>query len=211
MKRISPILFTFFSRRTMWSESLSVSRTEVQLKFYDSQSRIKRVPLTFIFYLFTFYLLSGSNGYAQSLSPTVLASSGDYAEAGNMKISWTLGELAVETLDAGSIILTQGFQQPLEIAGPDAMDENQMVWEIKSYHNPVNDKLTLAVKFEMEVDLTYEIFDLTGKKVWISQQRNMPAKYDFTIDMTLFQKGMYLLKVYSDDQRVHTIIKILKQ
>lgn len=161
--------------------------------------------------LVSFILLCESIVFTQSLSPTVIASSGEYFSSGGLTVSWTLGELAVETLATGSIILTQGFQQPLEIAGPDAMDENQMVWEIKSYPNPVKDKLTLAVKFEVEVDLTYEIFDLTGKKVWISQQRNMPAKYDFTIDMTFFQKGMYLLKVCSDDQRIHTIIKILKQ
>jgi hypothetical protein len=55
-----------------------------------------------------------STTWAQSLSPTVIASSGGYFEGTNASLSWTLGELATETLDNGSNILTQGFQQPVE-------------------------------------------------------------------------------------------------
>jgi hypothetical protein len=55
-----------------------------------------------------------STTWAQSLSPTVIASSGGYHEGANASLSWTLGELATETLDNGSNILTQGFQQPVE-------------------------------------------------------------------------------------------------
>ena len=48
---------------------------------------------------------------AQSVSPEVIASSGDYYENSNGSLSWTLGEIATETYTAGNIILTQGFQQ----------------------------------------------------------------------------------------------------
>jgi len=51
---------------------------------------------------------------AQSLSPTVMATSGDYYSGANVTLSWTLGELATETLYGGNNILTQGFQQPGE-------------------------------------------------------------------------------------------------
>jgi len=49
---------------------------------------------------------------AQSIERDVVASSGDYYEGANISLSWTLGEIAVETYDNGSNILTQGFQQP---------------------------------------------------------------------------------------------------
>jgi len=52
---------------------------------------------------------------AQSVSPEVISSSGDYFEGANASLSWTLGEIATETLSAGDIILTQGFQQPITI------------------------------------------------------------------------------------------------
>jgi len=53
---------------------------------------------------------------AQSVSPEVISSSGDYYEGVNGSISWTLGEIATETYTAGNVILTQGFQQPITVA-----------------------------------------------------------------------------------------------
>lgn len=49
---------------------------------------------------------------AQSTSPEVIASSGDYYESANASLSWTMGELATETYSSGVNTLTQGFQQP---------------------------------------------------------------------------------------------------
>ena len=53
---------------------------------------------------------------AQSVSPEVVASAGNYFEGTGVSLSWTLGELATETFSNGSIILTQGFQQPIIIS-----------------------------------------------------------------------------------------------
>ena len=52
---------------------------------------------------------------AQSVSPDVISSSGDYFEGSNASLSWTLGEIATETLSNGSVTLTQGFQQPISV------------------------------------------------------------------------------------------------
>lgn len=49
--------------------------------------------------------------YSQSLTPEVVSASGDYFEAVNGSLSWTLGEVATETFESGNTILTQGFQQ----------------------------------------------------------------------------------------------------
>jgi hypothetical protein len=51
---------------------------------------------------------------AQSLSPTVIATAGDYSTASGVSLSWTLGEIATETYTNGGYYLTQGFQQPVE-------------------------------------------------------------------------------------------------
>ena len=53
---------------------------------------------------------------AQSVSPEVIASSGDYYKNENISLSWTLGEIATETYSNGSVILTQGFQQPVSVS-----------------------------------------------------------------------------------------------
>jgi hypothetical protein len=53
---------------------------------------------------------------AQSLSPVVIASAGNYYQGSNASLSWTLGEVATETYTSGNVILTQGFQQPISIS-----------------------------------------------------------------------------------------------
>lgn len=52
--------------------------------------------------------------FSQTLSPVIVSSAGGYATGATASLSWTLGEIATETLSNGSYILTQGFQQPVE-------------------------------------------------------------------------------------------------
>jgi hypothetical protein len=50
---------------------------------------------------------------AQTLDQQVIATAGNYSEAGGVSVSWTLGECVIATFENNDIILTQGFQQPL--------------------------------------------------------------------------------------------------
>lgn len=52
--------------------------------------------------------------FAQTISSTVVSSGGGYSTGSTVNLSWTLGELATETLSNSNLILTQGFQQPVE-------------------------------------------------------------------------------------------------
>ena len=50
---------------------------------------------------------------AQSLTPTVIASTGGFSSNANGSLSYTVGEMTmVQTFSANNNILTQGFQQP---------------------------------------------------------------------------------------------------
>jgi hypothetical protein len=53
---------------------------------------------------------------AQSVSPEVISTAGDYFSNSNASISWTMSELVTETFTNGNTILTQGFQQSYSIA-----------------------------------------------------------------------------------------------
>ncbi|MCB0792095.1 MAG: hemagglutinin protein [Flavobacteriales bacterium] len=56
-------------------------------------------------------LISAGILNAQSLSPTVIAAAGGSGTTGGVTLDWTVGEVAVATLDNGTNILTQGFHQ----------------------------------------------------------------------------------------------------
>ncbi len=51
--------------------------------------------------------------YAQSLSQVIIGSAGEYYSNGKENISWTIGEVMIETYTTNSNYLTQGFHQPL--------------------------------------------------------------------------------------------------
>jgi len=159
-----------------------------------------------------FFLLFvwGNVVLAQSISPSAIASAGIYSESGNLQLSSTVGELAVQTLSTANLILTQGFQQPLVI-GTGVPDERELDWEVKTWPNPVYDQLNISIRLAKPMDLILEIYDLTGKKVWIEQLSNIPANYNHTINLIHLRQGIYFLKVTSTDQKLNRIIKIQKQ
>ena len=49
---------------------------------------------------------------AQSLTPTVVASQGNYFSSPAISVAWTLGEVMSETYSSSNYFLTQGFHQP---------------------------------------------------------------------------------------------------
>ena len=56
-----------------------------------------------IFFLISYNLISQS----------VISSSGNSNSSDDYTISWTIGELAISTINNSDITLTQGFHQPL--------------------------------------------------------------------------------------------------
>ncbi len=56
-------------------------------------------------------LLSGFYASGQSILSSVVSTAGNSVEAGGIEISWTLGDLVIETRETGLLIVTQGFQQ----------------------------------------------------------------------------------------------------
>jgi gliding motility-associated-like protein len=62
--------------------------------------------------LFLAFFINFLFAKAQSTSPVVIASSGDYFFNANYSVAWTLGEVVSETYTTSNYFLTQGFHQP---------------------------------------------------------------------------------------------------
>jgi len=81
--------------------------------FWFSFLTINTLYMNFLYWLlFTFFLLFPVCSQSQSVSPQVLATTGAYQSAGSISLSYTVGEVATQTLTSAGNILTQGFQQP---------------------------------------------------------------------------------------------------
>ncbi len=145
----------------------------------------------------------------QSLSPTVVASAGDYFENGTVSLSFTVGEVAVTTLQAGDVILTQGFQQPFEL-DVTGVKAQEISWEVKTYPNPVKELLHVKFNLEKPDDFTLVVIDLTGKKLFMKDYTGVQPSEVKEISFRDYAPGVYFLTIYNKDKTVRKIYKIQK-
>jgi hypothetical protein len=148
--------------------------------------------------------------YSQSLTPTVIASAGSYYESTNLKLSYTLGEIAVTTLSTTNLILTQGFQQPTLIISS-VNDPDEFDWSIIAYPNPVSDYLNVSFNFMDKQDIIIELSDITGRKVFLEKYNNLIGKEEKSISFSNLKSGIYILNIYNTEKTFLKTVKIQKQ
>jgi hypothetical protein len=134
--------------------------------------------------------------FGQKVDRYVVAAGGDYFEATSTNITWTLGELAIESFTVGDMFLSQGFQQGNMVVT--SIRGIQAEFVLKAYPNPVVD--ILIVECEKQ-DLKYRIVDLHGKILENGTIRSL----SFELDFTSFPSGIYFLWV--EENQTHKIIK----
>ena len=167
---------------------------------------MKRKILLFLLLLPGFSLIWGQ----VQLNPTVISSAGGYTETADISLAWTLGELAVSTLSTTDMILTQGFQQPF-LLDINAIDDPEFNWSVNAYPNPVSEILNLRFNIDKTMDLQLELYDITGKKLFIKMLPSIMPGGRETLDFSGFRDGIYILKITSEKQKVRKIYKIQKQ
>lgn len=139
--------------------------------------------------------------HAQSLTPEVVASSGESFTSSTIYLDWTLGELVTETF-SGNVELTQGFHQPT--ITPTSIDDlASSLGTIKVYPNPTSGNL--FIEREKRGDLQLMLWDMKGSVV---MQVNMSDVMQ-ELDLSQLTEGIYILRM-SDGQTVSKSIKIKK-
>ena len=143
---------------------------------------------------FTLIAALAFSGYlfSQSISPDVVASAGDYFTNGTISVSWTLGEVATETIGNGTYTLTQGFQQPnyLVDAVPKYLNPK---FEVTLFPNPVMDMAKLTIKGNENFDLQVNLYDAIGRELFTSKVTAGVSEKD--IDMSSYRAGIYFVKI----------------
>ena len=134
-----------------------------------------------------------------SIERTVIGSAGGYSEAGNVSLSYTVGETCVKTRTHASIVLTEGFQQ----AGnePVSVDFSEVGAGIKVFPNPTADKLILQLNTggNTENDFIFEIIDIRGRKLFSASRRGVSGEYIEEFDFSTYSSGMYYIIIRSKE------------
>lgn len=142
---------------------------------------------------------------AQSISPEVIASSGDHYVAGNAQLSWTLGEPVIETVSAGSNIITQGFHQTnLTVT---SIDETVNNLDVSIYPNPTSDRVIISIPDNVN-DFSLELYDVKGQLVMTKKMNRNENQTQ--MDVSQLANSYYMLKLVAPQINYTSTHKIQK-
>lgn len=144
-------------------------------------------------------------GMAQSIEPQVIASAGEHFDNGTTQLSWTLGEVVIDTYDNGTNILTQGFHQTeLTVTSIEEVLSNI---SLNMYPNPTSELLNIELG-NNEADINLQLFDMGGKLVYSDKIEAYQTK--FVLPMNTVATGNYLVQMQSVDGKMNTTHKVMK-
>lgn len=146
------------------------------------------------------FLLTGKLAAQQ-----VIATSGGTGQSTSGTITYTLGELIIDTYNGADKKLTQGFQQSRLIIT--AVSEIKgLNYSISAYPNPTTDLVNLKFDKDFPETLAYLLMDSNGKVV----SSGKITKTDMGISFESLAAGTYFIKVVQDKKDVKTL-KVVKQ
>jgi hypothetical protein len=140
---------------------------------------------------FLFFLIFPFCIYAQEISQEIISSSGDYSDGSSGQLSWTLGDLAIETYSTGDVSLTQGF-----------LEYNLA---IQVYPVPTSDFITLEFD-EVQNNLEVVLYNLQGE---IVLSKNVESE-TITLDLNNLSPSEYILKILNKENYLLKSYKIIK-
>ena len=140
----------------------------------------------------------------QSIVQDALSSAGVHAELDGLNVDWVLGELAVETIRAEEINITQGFLQG-EIAVSTSVLNPRPDLFVKVYPNPAQDIIFVEAPEVRNQKMI--LFDSKGELYL----QGVIKDRETTIDMSFHPPGVYFLVILSGADIIqHSTIEIIR-
>lgn len=135
------------------------------------------------------------NLQAQTLSPTVISSSGGYYSAGGASLSFTVAEMTmVQTFSSTGNILTQGFQQP-EDYGVGITETPVLSGDVLIYPNPSSGNFVLSFNSFENSETTINMYNLVGQVVMTKSVSQVKGLNTVNFDIRDFSQGIYMLEL----------------
>ena len=161
-------------------------------------------------FFFTLVILisMGVNAFAQSLSPEVIASSGDNYINPQGLLSFTFGEIATETYGTANNWLTQGFQQTYSTST--GVNQQLSSGDIVVYPNPVCDRLSVDLSKTEAGIYDLAIYDLTGKLLKKNTYSQICPGQIILVELNGLANGSYFLVITNTLIDHKTVFKINK-
>ena len=90
-----------------------------------------------------------------------------------------------------------------QIIGVNEIQETNNIEVSQNYPNPFSTYSTITVKLEKAADLSIEIFNITGQKVYdVSNGQSAAGTHNITIDAKSFSAGVYFYTVHAGEKSI---------
>jgi len=141
--------------------------------------------------------ICGLTARSQTLSPTVISSSGGFFTSANAMLSTTVGEMTmVQTFTSTGNILTQGFQQPEDYT-VGIVEPPVVSGDILIYPNPNNGSFMLSFTNDNNAETSIRMFNLAGQVVLEKQVSPTVGLNTIKFDISAYSEGMYIMEITS--------------
>lgn len=134
-------------------------------------------------------VLLGSLCTGQSLSPTVITTTGGYQRGARAALSYTIGEVATATYSGERATLTQGFQQTSLVVT--ALSESVSRINVEVYPNPTAEWLNVVLP-EHSAAIHLTLADSRGA---LLQDLHTSGERSVRISVAKYPVGMYYLRI----------------
>lgn len=155
-------------------------------------------------------LLSLATLRAQSIERSVIGATGGYAQTSSGSVSSTVGEIATTTVSSGSVILTQGFQQPVQ-GDFTSIRRPELTVRYQVYPNPTAEALHIELDSPEPIDLQLTLVDMQGRTVGgFDKSFNLVGSQRQSWDLSPLSEGTYVLR-FVEDNGVVQAVRVRKQ
>lgn len=180
-------------------------RYKQKIWFYQKvllNNKLMKVLLTSILIL-VFQFGAGQSAFINS--PMVLGSAGQTWSQGNYNLSFTVGEIAIETYIENQTILTQGFHQ--DIYQITQLNDLNTTYDISVFPNPTSNIINIDYNIDnARADVLVK--DMKGSIIYFSL--DFPTNKRQLLDISKFSPGVYVLEIIlnSKNKIVYQIQKL---
>lgn len=135
-----------------------------------------------------------------------ITATGGNASGSGGSASYSVGQVVYQTNTGANGSAAQGVQQPYEISVVIGIDEAKDInLTVAAYPNPTTDFLTLKVENYDKENLTYQLYDISGK---LLENKKIEGN-ETNLVMSNLIPASYFLKVTDNNKEVKTF-KIIK-
>jgi Secretion system C-terminal sorting domain len=162
-----------------------------------------------LLFLSCFFLpvLCSSQNYG--LCMQVLASTGGSGTQGNYQVSWTVGEVVINTVGASGFKVTQGFHQPDVCAPVSTWNIDLELLGIEIFPNPSSGVFNIRYSPSEKSALQVSAFDVLGHQVL--QPQALLAPEGSLLDASQWPPGLYFLQIQDANSKGTATVRVLRQ